>query len=244
MDIELIIQKLNKIEDKKGKIKYLESLIFKTKNKKLKKKLIKLLKLVEKNNGKKLSFEEIHSENKKDEKSEKEDKNEEKSKTLDNIVSKRGFSTASAKEILEKSNINLKELDETYKRNFVEFERKPFRSIEENINEKIDYLPKESYLEKEENTREYVDNHEVPEYVIKPKEYILDEPLELSLEGRGVDIRQFAVNIDRETSISKRVEETSEGIGEYKRKEIFDNALESEVKKRKKYIEKLKRGEI
>ena len=63
MDIDLIIEELNKIEGVKGKLKYLERIIFETKDKKLKEKLIEILKKIQKNEKKRLSFEEIHSGN-------------------------------------------------------------------------------------------------------------------------------------------------------------------------------------
>ncbi len=66
MNLGLVIEKLNKIKDVKGKLKYLEQLIFKTKNGKIKKELIKLLKKIQKSGKKQFSFEEIH-ENKQEE---------------------------------------------------------------------------------------------------------------------------------------------------------------------------------
>ncbi len=60
LELKLIIEELNKIETKKGKLKYLEGIIFKTKDKKIKEQLIKFLEMIQKN-GKRLSFEEIHN---------------------------------------------------------------------------------------------------------------------------------------------------------------------------------------
>ncbi|MCD6547120.1 MAG: hypothetical protein J7K22_01050 [Nanoarchaeota archaeon] len=62
LDFELIEEELNKIDDVKGKIKFLEKLIFKTKDKKAKEKLIKMLKEIEHLEKKRLSFEKIHEE--------------------------------------------------------------------------------------------------------------------------------------------------------------------------------------
>ncbi len=57
----------------------------------------------------------------------------------------------------------------------------------------------------------------------------------------GVDIRNFGVNIEFESTSSK---ENEQGIGEYKRREIFTNAIERETKEREDYKRKLKLGLI
>lgn len=61
-----ILETLNKIDSVSEKIKYLEVLLDKEKNKKKRKELFDLIKKVEKTNKKRLSFEEIHKKESKD----------------------------------------------------------------------------------------------------------------------------------------------------------------------------------
>lgn len=232
MDIKLILEKLNKIESKKGKIKYIEKLIFETKDEKLKEKLKKLLKLIEKNGNKKLSFEEIHSEelnidNKKDD-----------MKNIENMISLESRITVP----INNQRIESVEDDfeETYKRNFITEDR-ILQKNDEKIEKKIDYLPKEGYLEKEE-IKEYKQLEE-PEYIIKPRGKILEDPLEMRM-GEGVDTRKSFTNVEWELGTSKKTEEGTREIGEYKRQEIFSKSLEEDERKRKEYLRKLSHGEV
>ncbi len=232
MDIKLILEKLNKIESKKGKIKYIEKLIFETRDKKLKERLKKLLKLIEKNGNKKLSFEEIHSEELNI------DNKKENVENIENMISLESRITVP----INNQRIESVEDDfeETYTRNFITEDR-ILPKNDEKIEKKIDYLPKEGYLEKEK-IKEYKQLEE-PEYIIKPRGKILEDPLEMRM-GEGVDTRKSFTNVEWELSTSKKTEEGTREIGEYKRQEIFSKSLEEDERKRKEYLRKLSHGEV
>jgi len=62
MDINDVLETVNKISSIKGKLRYLERLIEKEKDKKRRKELVALLMKIEKSSGKRMTFEEIHEE--------------------------------------------------------------------------------------------------------------------------------------------------------------------------------------
>jgi len=204
MNIKLIIEELNKIENVKGKLKYLEGIIFKTKDKVLKEKLIKLLKLIQKSGKKRLSFEDIHSE---------ENVKSNKKVALEEIVLHRG-------EKFEDSNFELKdylvELPE-------EIRTTPFEIEKEEKPQ--NYIPLENYKQLE--NKEYVplesEYKQTPEEIPKLNENGIDEFMGLEAEPSVqreniIDTGEYK----RKEILKKNIETQQKKTEEYKRKIMLD----------------------
>ncbi|MCD6575996.1 MAG: hypothetical protein J7K73_02445 [Nanoarchaeota archaeon] len=215
--LKLIIEELNKIESVKGKLKYLEGIIFKTKDKSLKEKLIRLLELIQKSGKKRLSFEEIHSN----------EKSKVKSKPLEEMVLHRGESFDESKlelkdyivepgeEVVRVTPVNLLEeenLDKTY-----------LKLDTYKLAEKKDYIPQEVDTGYERRTLESVGFEE---------EF---RPLGPAGEVRGMEFEP-AFGMEEQKPL---VEAT---MGEYKRNEIISKAVDEMKKKEEEYKRKLEKG--
>ena len=204
LDLNLIIEELNKIEDVKGKLKFLEKIIFKTKDKELKMKLVKLLELIQKDSKKRLSFEEIH----------KEEIPEKRNVSLEGLVARKNVPI---------ENFELKDYVNEVP-NEPNFEFEAVRELEE---PKLGYIEIEPY--KESENKEYFPL-ELPEYLRSEKTTSFDFGLQDIWESNpaalepslGITQKPIAEAVmgeyKREEIISKSIEEARKKEDEYKRK--------------------------
>ena len=213
MDLEKIIQKINKIKGQKEKIKFIEKLLAKNqKDKKLKKELLKILKTTK-------------TEQKKKEKSKKTLKHV----PLEDLLFKR-------METFAETEIQIKDY---FTELVPQISSIPFKPLNE-ITKSDDYLHIDAYQTKEQKNdyiKQQFEFKPAYERASTAETFLMDSQLIAERAMGAIDTRQFGASTEFEFSSN-----TYNDIGEYKRRELITKAIEDKEREKQEYKRKISMG--